>query len=72
MVARLDFNKIGITVNVKFQTHFSFLFSNKILVFRAGTHKMLVRIANSLIWVCAVCLGFCGRQLLLEILEHLS
>ena len=25
---------------------FLFLFSNKILVFRAGTHKMLVRIAN--------------------------
>ena len=26
---------------------------------------------SSLIWVCAVCLGICGRQLVLEILEHL-
>ena len=33
-------------VNVlKFQT-LLFLFSNKMLVFRAGIHKMLVRIAN--------------------------
>ena len=35
-----------ITVNVlKFRT-LLFLFSNKMLVFRAGMHKMLVRIAN--------------------------
>ena len=35
------------TVNVlKFQNTFLFLFSNKILVIRAGIHKMLVRIAN--------------------------
>ena len=30
---------------LKFQTHF-FLFPNKMLVFRAGFHKMLVRLAN--------------------------
>ena len=30
----------------KITNTFLFLFSNKILVFRAGTHKMLVRIAN--------------------------
>ena len=34
-------------VNVlKFQTLCLFLFSNKMLVIRAGIHKMLVRIAN--------------------------
>ena len=34
-------------VNVlKFQTLFLFLFSNKMLVIRAGTHNMLVRKAN--------------------------
>ena len=52
-----------------------FLYSNKILVFRAGIHKMLIRIANredpdqrgsSLIWVCTVCLGLFGKQLELE------
>ena len=26
--------------------HFSFLFSDKMLIFNAGIHKMLVRIAN--------------------------
>ena len=39
-------------------------------------HKIPVRIANredrsSLIWVCAVCLGLFGRQLVFKILEHL-
>ena len=35
------------SVNVlKFLTPFLFLFSNEMLVFRAGIHKMLVRIAN--------------------------
>ena len=35
------------TVNVlKFRTPFFFLFSNKMLVFRAGIYKILVRIAN--------------------------
>ena len=56
-----------------------FLFSNKKLVIRAGTGKRLVRIANrenpdqtaSSEAVCHVCLGFCGRQILLKILEHL-
>ena len=52
------------------------------LAIEAGIHKMLVRIANrenpdqtasleSLIWVCTVYLGFLGRQLVFEILEHL-
>ena len=55
---------------------FLVLFSNKMLVIRAGIHKMLVRKANredtsSLTWVCPVCLGFCGRQQLFEILEHI-
>ena len=37
------YHKVSHTVNVlKFQTHFS----NKMLVFRAGVHKMLVRISN--------------------------
>ena len=52
------------------------------LVFRAGTHKILVKIANSedsaqiaffrssLICICPVCLDIFGR-LVLEILEHL-
>ena len=55
----------------------------KMLVFRAGIHKMFVGIAkqerprsdcffrSSLIWICPVCLAFLGRQLLFEILEHL-
>ena len=30
----------------KFQILFSFLFSNKMLVFRAGIHKILVGLAN--------------------------
>ena len=59
---------------------FLFLFSNKMLVFRAGFQKMLARIANredpeflrsSLIWVCSICLDLFGRQLLFKILEHL-
>ena len=34
-------------VNVlKFRTLFLFLFSNKMLVFKAGNHKLDVRIAN--------------------------
>ena len=37
---------------------------------------MLVRIANrevpDLIWVCPVCLGIFGRQLVFKMLEHLS
>ena len=49
------------------------------LFIRAGIHKMLVKIANRedpdsdccLIWVCPVCLGLFGRQLVSEILEHL-
>ena len=56
------------------------------LVFRVGIHKMVVRIANredfdqirlllqkqsDLIWVCTVCLGFFGMQLVFKILEHL-
>ena len=36
-----------LTVNVlKFRNTFLFLFSNKMLVFRPGIHKMLVRIAD--------------------------
>ena len=49
----------------------TFLFSNKLLVFRTGIHNMHVRIASSLIWVCTACLGCFGRQLLFEILEYL-
>ena len=49
------------------------------LLMKAGIHKMLVRKANregsdqrsSLIWVCAVCLGHLGKQLVFKILEHL-
>ena len=60
---------------------FIFLFSNKILIIRAGTHRMLVRIANRvdpyqtaslLIWVCAVCLGFFGRHPVFEIFRTLT
>ena len=43
-------NSIGlkrVTVNVpKISNTFLFLFSTKMLVFRAGIHKMLARIAN--------------------------
>ena len=56
------------------------LFSNEVLVIRAGIHKMLNKTANredsnqtasSEIWVCTVCLGLFGRQLVIKILEHL-
>ena len=72
------------TVNVlKFRTFYLFLFSNKKLVFRAGIHKNACQnikqgrpwsdcfFRSSLIWVCTVCLGCFGRQLLFGILEHL-
>ena len=66
-------------VNVLSVKHFLFLFSNKMLVFRAGIHKMLVRIANSqdcffrikLIWLSPFCLDLFGRQLVFKILERL-
>ena len=48
---------------------FLYLLSNKMLVIRAGIHQMLVRIANR-VW--AVCLNSYGRQLVLEISEHLQ
>ena len=57
-------------VNVlKISNTFLFLFSNEMLVSRAGIHKMLVRIANreDLIWVCPVCLGVFNRQVAFEI-----
>ena len=53
---------------------FLFLFSNEMLVIKAGIHKMLARIANredldqtrsSLIWVCTVFYAFMtGKQCL--------
>ena len=52
----------------KISNTFLFLFSNKMLVIRAGIHKMLVRIANredpdqTLIWVWAVGIGIFSRQ----------
>ena len=65
-------------INVlKFLKIFS-LFSNKMLVTRPRIHKMLVKIANredpdqfrsSLIYVCTVCIGLFGKQLVF--LEHL-
>ena len=53
------------------------------LVNRAGIHKTVVRgehredpelicFKSSLIWACTACLGFFGRQLEFEILEHLQ
>ena len=45
--------------------------SNSVLVFRAGIHKMLARIANREDWVCTVCLGLFSRHLVFEILAHL-
>ena len=45
------------------------------MVFRAGIHKLIVRIANreennqKLVWFCAFCVG---RQLKFEILKHLQ
>ena len=57
----------------KFSNIFSCSGFNKMLNVRAGIHKMLVTIANrsSLIWVCTICLGLFGRQIVFEILEHL-
>ena len=62
--------------------HYLFLLSNKMLAIRVGIYKMLVRIANSedpdetassdtadLGLHC--CLDIFGRQLVMEILEHL-
>ena len=53
------------------------MFSNRMLVFRAGIQIMLVRIADredpdqtASGWVCFVCLGRFGRQLVFEIVEH--
>ena len=53
------------------------LFTNKILVIRAGSHKMLQGrpwsdffFKSSLLWVSDVCLCLFGRQLVFEILEH--
>ena len=57
---------------LKFLTLFFSLFSNKMLLFRAGIHKMLVKIAKRKDpGQTAVCIGFFGRQLVFEILEHL-
>ena len=62
---------------------FFLLFSNKMLVVRAGIHKMLVRTSkqgrpwsdcffrSSLIWVCTDCLGIFGRQLVSNFLQNL-
>ena len=56
----------------KVSNTFRSLFSNNMLLFRTGIHKMDIRIAcffrSSLIWVCTVCLDSFGR---FEILEHL-
>ena len=55
----------------------SFLFSNKMLVFRPGIYIMLVRIENredpdqTAPSVCDVFLGIFGRQHAFEILENL-
>ena len=68
-----------------FSNSFLFLFSNKMLVFRAGIHKMLVRIANredpdqtasassEAVWSRSTLFvySFFGRQLVFKILEHL-
>ena len=67
------------TVNVlKFRTPFYFLFSVEILVIRAGSHKMLVRIANkedpdqkqSNLGLRCLSMPRLAGQLLFEILEH--
>ena len=55
---------------------FLFLFFDKMLVIRAGIHKMHVKrsdcfLRSSLIWVCTVCIGLFGWQPVFEILEHL-
>ena len=69
------------TVNVlKFLNPFSFCPQIKMLVFRAGIHKILVKIVKSLIRLLLQkqsdldlhCLSrFFGRQHVFEILEHL-
>ena len=46
---------------LKFRTLFFFIFSNKMLAFRAGIHNANREDPDqtvSLIWVCTVCLGF--------------
>ena len=53
---------------------FLFLFSNKMLLFRAGIHKMLVRRGNRGDpdqTASSVRLGLFGRQLVYDILAHL-
>ena len=67
----------------KISNTFLFLFSNKMLVFRAGIHIMLLRIANredpdqtalsEAVWSGSALFvyAFFGRQLVFEILEHL-
>ena len=61
----------------KFFNTFLFLFSNKMLVFRAGIHKMLARIVNredpeSGLDLCCLSRPFCqNTTVVLEILEHL-
>ena len=49
---------------------FLFLFSNIMLVIRAGTHRISNRVI-SLLWVCIVCLDLYCTKLVYKILEHL-
>ena len=71
--------KYMVMVNVLKFRILLFLFSNKMLVFRAGIHKMLVRIASredpdqtaSSEAVLSGSAGLFGRQLVFKILEHL-
>ena len=62
---------------------FLFLFSNKMLVFRAGIRKILARIANredpdqyaslsSVIWVCTVCVGLFQQATNVQSVNRLS
>ena len=51
--------------------HFSLSVFNKVLVIRAGIHKMLFRIADREVsdLTAPVCLCLFGRQIVFEILE---
>ena len=65
-------NKKSVSNFKTFTVDFLFLFSNKILVFSARIHKMLVRTAYREDWFCTVCLGLFGRQLVFETVLTIS
>ena len=68
-LSNMNISETSKQIEIKFHLEHHW-FSNKMMVIRAGINKLLVRIANredpDQIWVCLVCLGLFGRQLVFE------